>query len=58
MVEKISILDGKYTFILTQGDYQVHCLLYGEPWWIFERGSRAVAALVRECLDLKGEDSG
>jgi len=40
--------EGKYTFIRYKEDYRVHCLRYGEPWMIFEKGCNAIAALMND----------
>ncbi len=51
----VSVGDGKYTFILYEKDYRVHCLRYGEPWLIFAKGHKAILALMQ---DLEEKDGG
>ena len=47
---KITVSEGKYTFITYKDDYRVHCLRYGEPWMIFTEGHKALSALISETL--------
>jgi hypothetical protein len=48
---RISVYDGKYTFVLPPNDYRVHVLRHGEPWVIIEQASNAVHSLVIESID-------
>jgi len=44
----IPVSDGKYTFISYVDDWRIHCLRYGEPWMIFEKGHKAISSLMHE----------
>ncbi len=50
---RVTVAEGKYTFIIKTGDYRVNILRYNEPWLTIERGSNAIAALVYELFELK-----
>lgn len=52
---RLSLDDGKYTFVKPVGDYRVYILRHGEPWVTIEAGCNAVFSLLYECLKLKGE---
>lgn len=43
---KITLNEGKYTFINYKDDWRIYCLRYGEPWVIFEKGHKAISALM------------
>lgn len=46
IIQKITVGEGKYTFIKYKNDWHIHCLRYGEPWIIFGKGHNAVNALM------------
>jgi hypothetical protein len=50
---KITVGDGKYTFVRDDGNYEVRVLRYGEDWLTVERGSNAVMALMYRVQDLE-----
>ena len=43
--------EDKYTFINYEDDWRIHCLWYGESWIIFEKGHKAISALMLECKE-------
>jgi hypothetical protein len=51
---KVSLLDGKYTFIINE-QLQVVVLRYGEPWRQFEVGDKAMYSLVTHAIELEEE---
>jgi len=54
--EKITVNDGKYTFIKNDKDWRVHCLRYDEPWMIFEKGHNAISGLIYQYTALTAEN--
>jgi hypothetical protein len=50
---RISVYDGKYTFVREEGDYRVEILRHGEPWVIIEKGSNAINQLLEEFIELR-----
>lgn len=48
---RISVCDGKYTFVLPLNDYRVHVLRQGDPWIVIEQGCNAIWSLVAETID-------
>jgi hypothetical protein len=54
MTTSISLLDGKYTFIIND-QLQVVVLRYGEPWRQFEVGDKAMYSLVTYAIELEEE---
>lgn len=48
---RLTIDNGKYTFILPEGDYRVHVLRHGEEWLVIEQGSKAIWSLVYDAID-------
>jgi hypothetical protein len=54
MNNSISLLDGKYTFIIND-QLQVVVLRYGEPWRQFEVGDKAMYSLVTYAIELEEE---
>lgn len=44
----VTVDDGKYTFLLKEGDWRIHVLRYGEPWLVFDRGTNAIFSLMAE----------
>lgn len=49
----VSVYDGKYTFYMVRGDHRVHCKRNGEDWFVFEKGGRAVLAVVMELCEAR-----
>ncbi len=52
MVNSITLLDGKYTFVINE-KYQVEILRHGDPWREFEVGDNAVFILVAHAIELE-----
>jgi len=48
MTGPVKIDNGKYTFLVPDGDYRVHVLRHGEPWLIIEQGCSAIQSLIQE----------
>jgi hypothetical protein len=53
---RISVFDGKYTFIKSDNDWKVVCLRYNEPWMIFGKGHNAISQLLYEHDRLQTEN--
>lgn len=56
MTNSIKLLDGKYTFVITD-KYQVEILRYGDPWREFGVGDKAMYALVVHAIELEAENA-
>jgi hypothetical protein len=56
VVNSITLLDGKYTFVINE-EYQVEILRYGDPWREFPLGDNAVYALVAHAIELEAENA-
>jgi len=52
---KVSVSNGKYTFIQKTDDWRIHVLRYNEPWLIIEDGHKAILALMQAvaCEDIE-----
>lgn len=53
MYAGISVYEGKYRFYLKPDDYRVFVQRYGEDWFVFDKGGRAVLALMQEIEELR-----
>ncbi len=49
----VRVADGKYTFTLDPNDGRVRCLRYGESWVTFDKGTKAILALMHELDELR-----
>lgn len=45
---RVKVEDGKYEFIIPEGDWRIHVLRYGEDWLWIEAAHKAVSALLFE----------
>lgn len=52
---RVSVENGKYTFILPEDDYRIKVLRYGEEWLTIEAGCNAVHSLMSELNDARQE---
>ena len=52
-MEKISVSDGKYTFIMKEGDWKIHVNRYNEPWLVIEQGHKAISSLILRVIELE-----
>jgi hypothetical protein len=48
---KITVENGKYTFIVEGSTGKVKCERYGEPWFVFDACEKALIALIHKCVD-------
>lgn len=48
MTGPVEVDDGKYTFLIPDGDCRVHILRHGLPWLIIEQGCSAIQSLIQE----------
>lgn len=55
VISKTMVADGKYTFLRLRGDWRVHVLRYDDPWLVIEDGHKAIAALMYELEEMRGE---
>ncbi len=52
MENKVSVLDGKYTFYTKRDDYAVFCDRYDtKEWMVFTKGHKAILALMYEAME-------
>lgn len=51
---KVKVDNGKYEFCVEDGI--VSCTRHGEPWLVFEKGSKALVSLIFELIDLRMND--
>lgn len=54
---KITVGEGKYTFLKNDKDWRIHCLRYNEPWMVFEEGSNAISSLLYNYSELQAENT-
>ena len=50
--------EGKYTFRVKEGDYRVEVLRCGEPWVVFEFGTKALISILCELEELRERKDG
>ena len=54
---KVTVSDGKYTFVLSKGDWRIRCLRNGEPWLVTRQGHNAVSSLLQAMHDAEEENT-
>ncbi len=51
--QRLKTSDGKYEFIVRDGEWRVEVLRNGELWLYIEQGHKAIATLISDCLNLR-----